>query len=430
MNTRNQKFSKRLAILTVWALVFGMFVPAMPALAVGQLDLVKDTLSTSRPSIATTLSASASAGATELSVSDTTGILAGDAITLKNGATSESVTVSEVQTGQLGINSGLANSYPSGSDLFYKSTAVHNFQIKTNAAVNGGSIVITLPVGASANDGLPDQSGFDFNGLAASDISVSGFTAGSATINAASGTVSIPVSGNIAANSTLSVTVGNAGKLLNPYKNTTPGTAEIWTVLVQHKNSNDVVISTSSINIATIQAVKVSARVAPSLKFTINPVAGSASVGSITTSGATTATEVPFGTVTPGTGYSLAQYLRVETNSDSGYAVTAQQDGSLRKSNGTTIADLAGSATESSTSNGFGYGLKKKVNDPTVPFEYNDSGATFKAKRFETSPEQIMSETDSTTGSEVYVVYRLQVSASQPAGDYQTAVTYIATATY
>jgi hypothetical protein len=110
--------------------------------------------------------------------------------------------------------------------------------------------------------------------------------------------------------------------------------------------------------------------------------------------------------------------------------VTAQQDGSLRKSNGTAIVDFNSAVTQDNeTATGFGYSLKNKTGSDAA-FQNTDSG-TFYGRGFSsTTPFTIMSNSSPVNGSQIYVLYRVKVSATQAQGSYQNLITYIATATY
>ncbi|MFH1561114.1 MAG: hypothetical protein ABID04_00855, partial [Patescibacteria group bacterium] len=167
----------------------------------------------------------------------------------------------------------------------------------------------------------------------------------------------------------------------------------------------------------------------------------------------TTATTVPFGSVSITNFTDAAQNLTVSTNADGGYSVTAFESDQLRVITSTglgtnDIDDTLGDTGDCSESDydewsttgtkGFGYSLENS-DAAVIPFEYTtaDSGCTgtFCAKQFadnnavETSQE-IFSSTTVADSENAYVCYRVIVSATQEAGTYTNAVTYIASATF
>jgi len=111
--------------------------------------------------------------------------------------------------------------------------------------------------------------------------------------------------------------------------------------------------------------------------------------------------------------------------------VTAQSNGSMRKTNGTVIPDYGLTAADNANTNGFGYALQFKAGNATTTFNYNDSGRTFNSAGFSSSsPVTVMSNTAPASGDEVWVAYRVRTGSTQAQGTYQTVITYIATATY
>jgi hypothetical protein len=81
-----------------------------------------------------------------------------------------------------------------------------------------------------------------------------------------------------------------------------------------------------------------------------------------------------------------------------------------------------------------GYSLAN-ISGTDAAFTYNESGRTFSTKQFadlEASETQqtIMSKSTPAASSQAYVCYRLNVSATQPAGYYFNRIAYTATATF
>jgi len=233
----------------------------------------------------------------------------------------------------------------------------------------------------------------------------------------------------VASNTAITLTIGNTTNLLNPTKTATSGTADTFSFQVDQKDNGGNVVDTTSGKVGTIESVSVSATVAPALTFTINPVAVSNVIG-YNFDQASTATTVPFGTLAINASTTVAQFINVATNSNSGYAVTAQEDTSFQKSNGTAIVDFNSAVTQDNeAATGFGYSLKNKVGTDAA-FQNTDVG-TFDGRGFSsTTPFTIMSNGSPVNGNQVYVLYRVKVSATQAQGTYQNKITYTATASY
>lgn len=417
-------------IVTIFSLV-ELSLPVTFNLQAGALTTLKDTLSNSRPSVSTAILSAITSGDTTINVTSSLGFVQGDTITLCTAAcssTENKVISSIISPTQLGLTVGTTNAYSSGN-VYFKSSSKHTITFSTRSAVSGGKFIITLPGASTPNSNIPSASGFAFNNIATSDITLTGGTAGTIATSSPSSNVviTIPFTGTIAGSSSITITIGNAGNLLNPTKTAAQDTADISAVKVDETDGSSNIIDTTTVDVGTIESVGVSATVAPSLNFTINAVSSGTNITGYGTNAASTATTVPFGTLTINATSTIAQYLHVDTNSNSGYAVTVQQDGSLRKTNGTTIVDFdSGTTQNNEAATGFGYSLANKTGTDAA-FVYTGSG-TFNGRGFSsTTPFSIMSNSGPVNGSEIYVLYRVKVSATQAQGVYQNLVTYICT---
>lgn len=420
-------FARFSAILLFLCLVFS--IPFSNVEAAGSLTTVKDTLSNSRPSVSTTLSVAVSAGDTSITVASTRGILQGDVITLPQG-TSENLTVSSVNSNtSLSVTSAALFAHTISSAVYDKQTSKHTITFTTRSSVAAGSFDVIFS-GATTNAGIPTTQ-FDFNSTTTTDISASGFTIATSTLTAASGKWNFSFTGTVASSTSITITIGNTNRMLNPTKSAVDGTADTWTVQMNENDSGANTIDSTSVKVATIESVSVTATIAPTLSFTIAGIASSQSVAGQTTTAAATATTVPFGTITAGTPAYVGQTLTISTNADTGYTVTAYQDAALRKSNGTTITSFSTTPAEQNGNNGFGFTLAT-ASGTTASFLYNDSAATLKASGFgsSTSPVTIMSNTAAAVTDSIKVLYIVRVGSSQATGDYRNVVTYIATASY
>lgn len=202
-------------------------------------------------------------------------------------------------------------------------------------------------------------------------------------------------------------------------------------------------------HVVIIDTVLVTARVETTFEFVIEGVDEAiAPTGLELTTGSTTATSVPFGTLEAGEEYFLAQTLLVTTNARNGYIVTVEQDGPLRSTTGAEISSfIDGQDTDLPAApwNEPGEDVLDRdtwghwgmtSNDTTLgtlhaglALEGNYFGVT-------TSPRIVMAHDGSADGDTqdiglATVGYKIEITALQEAAeDYSTTLTYIATPTF
>lgn len=219
----------------------------------------------------------------------------------------------------------------------------------------------------------------------------------------------------------------------------TEGSKQIdFTVGSQDSGSTVVVI---------LDDVLVTASVNTVFTFSVAGLAGGQSVNGVTTTGTTSSTSIPFGTLEADTATTTGQVLTVVTNASNGYIVTVQIDQPLLSSTG---ADIDGFVEGSNTNtpvvwaapvdvvgseNTYGHwGITS--DDATTT---RDAGDEFNASEFasaSTSPRVVMSHDGPANGTgtgigTTRVGYRVEISDLQEAGDdYETTLTYVATPTF
>ncbi len=327
------------------------------------------------------------------------------------------------------------------------------FRVRIKATGSGSS--------AASIDGIPDADGFDFTTgfdpgwLSCSTGSTSIEYGGGANCPAGWTCIFCDYSGNNATTEqTITIgTTASAQQPINPAPSSTSktvGDADTYSYYVEHLNSSNTVIDQTQGKIAVVESVRITAQVEPSIEFEIDGVNSSATACGVTTDVGTSAPYVAFGTLEISNFIDAAQKLKAATNASSGYSVTAEEANEMRLIGstgpiaGTTIPDTGcdtGACTESSgvgwtdaTNNGLGYSLDNVTGTP-ASFEYSDDASGFLARQFsnigngETAYE-IMSNNAPTNTEEVYVCYRITVSATQQPGSYENSVTYIATANF
>jgi hypothetical protein len=199
--------------------------------------------------------------------------------------------------------------------------------------------------------------------------------------------------------------------------------------------------------VAIVDYVTVTAEVETIFNFVVAGTATSTTVNGTTTTGASTATEIPFGVLVPDNIYTLAQELTVETNADDGFVVTVQQDSNLQSSTGADIdAFIDAAYTNSPTTwaapgdsllneNTWGHwGLTSDDSDLNASEFTTGGGDRWVAAS--TTPRLIFSHNGSADGTtqdygSATVGYQVEITPLQEAGDdYTTTLMYIATPTF
>lgn len=338
------------------------------------------------------------------------------------------------------------------------------------SVINGGYYRVLVPAASANNaDGVPDEDGWDAGATAdLGDITVTcpgGTTAVKDTITSPGNyhSFTCPYTG---LNDTTAKQMIIAD-LINPSPDTdsdparTIGKADQYRILVQHLNGIGDVIDQTTTAVALIEGVRITASVAPSIELQLLGVNSSTAACGETTSETTTPTEVPLGELSIQDFTTAAQQLKVSTNAQNGYVVTAIAEDQLRRQhvaectgNGDDVSGcIPDSAGDTNTmdldtsdtwanegTKGFAYSLDY-VNHasgtaPTMGFEYDQSGSNHQYRQFADeedgeSPVTLFSSDTVADSHLVNICYKAIIGATQEAGeDYATNVTYRATATF
>ena len=322
--------------------------------------------------------------------------------------------------------------------------ANHTIQFTTPLGIIAGqTIVVTFPAGYS----LP-SAGFDFNDIdvlnGASQITLanspSGATWGVATSSQA---ITFTTSGsNVSSSSVITIKIGTnaTSGAIGDTQIVNPSVAGSYLLTI-----GGTMADTGLTRVAILDDTVVTANVDTSFNFTITGVATSSTVngGATSTSGSTTATAIPFGTLVAGTTSVLAQDLSVVTNAANGFVVTVQQTQDLLSSTGavidgfangaytnTPIAWTAPTAIISNAKTWGHWGLTSEDDLNTNEFSGNKWVAA------STTPRQIFQNSGPADGvtankGKTRIGYQAQVSALQEAADdYTTTLIYVATPTF
>lgn len=199
--------------------------------------------------------------------------------------------------------------------------------------------------------------------------------------------------------------------------------------------------------VAIVDYVTVTAAVETTFDFIVSALATSTSVNGTSTTGASTATTIPFGVLDSGEVYTIGQQLSVETNAANGFIVTVQQDQDLQSSTGADIDGFSnGTYVNTPTAwtaptngllleNEWGHwGLTS--NDSDLNGSEFTTGGGDRWVAASTTPRIVFSHNAPADGTAqdyglAQVAYRVQITPLQEAGDdYTTTLMYIATPTF
>jgi len=500
MRTKTSKSTKKLmtAALVFAGLIFGgMYQQSQSA----SLTNVSVTLSNSRLSYSGVLAAGNTTGSSQVILNTTVGawpsttsaqLVSGDVLGIGDASTITSYTITSVDSAStVNVSPVLEATDANAGDIVISTqSATHTVRFTTANAIANGSIRVLVPAvsdNANAQDGLPDSGNFDFGNTAPTvtcpaDITGYDFIdSNSPTTPSINDGTSSPSSVTIdgqdyhafeceytgaGAIGTAFDGTSNGAIVINNLINPSPkaahstGLADTYRIIIQHLNSGASVQDSTTTSIGVIEAVRVTASVAPQITFQISGVASSTSACGATTDVSTTAAAVPLGELSISAFTNAAQALSVSTNATNGYAVTARANDQLGRDAGLCSGDNTGAncipdATgnnllmshtaparwDSTTYKGFGFSLEDVNTSGLTPdFEYdttsgNCSGGSYCARQFADSEDgqvaqRIFYSSSVADEHNLYVCYRAVISSTQAAGDYENHIIYTATATF
>lgn len=454
------------------------------------LTNVSVTLSNSRLSFSGILASGNTAGSSQVTINTTAGdrpstssaqLVSGDSVGIGDTSTISTYTVTSIDSdGVFNVTPVLGSGDVDTGDIVISTqSATHTVRFTTANAIANGAIRILVPSVASdadSQDGLPDSGNFDFSNSAPTvtcptDITGYDFVAGTASASAITigsqdyHSFECRYSGNGAIGTAFDGSTNDAiviDDLINPSPESghTTGLADTHSIIIQHLNSSYSTQDSTTTSVGVIEAVRVTASVAPQITFQISGIASGITACGVTTDVTTTAAAVPLGELSISSFTDAAQALAVSTNATNGYAVTVRANDQLGLNAGTCTGDNTGSdcipdATgnntamshtasdrwDSTTYKGFGFSLDNvNATGLTAVFEYdttsgNCSGGTYCARQFadtedSQAAQQIFSSSSVASDHNLYVCYRAIIPATQAAGSYENHVIYTATATF
>lgn len=272
------------------------------------------------------------------------------------------------------------------------------------------------------------------------------------TISAASSTVRVEIctSNSIAASASTTLEIGTNATASSSGNSqiTNPSAAGSYQITIAGSQTDS-----GAFRVAIIDDVTVTAAVATSFTFTISAVNAGISCAGITTSAASTATTIPFGTLSTSASSTICQTLAVTTNAANGFTVTVQADQTLTSANGADIDYFvngnatsvpstwtapAGTLGSEATYGHWGVttedsNLSTDTGSSTDAFV---SGSNYRYVGNLSSARRIFAHTGPADGStanqgSTKIAVSVQVSTLQEAAaDYTATLTYIATPTF
>ena len=459
--------------LSVVAILAGFFI--FPSNSFASLSLVKDTITSSRPSASTPLVSSVIVGSAQATVFDNySRFIASDSAKLIGGpAALEAVTVASMSAANTPTSgqrivyfaSGVAGSHMANGVIMTPVTAKHTISFSTTALPSSGTVNIVFPVGDTTNQASPSASGFSFNGLVAGNIAVTGISVSACTPTAATGTIVCTLSSSFAGGA-VTVTVGSTTPaLVNPTKTAVAGTTDVWTITIKTYDNNGTLLDTSKARAGTIDSIDVYGTVDPSFSMTIaGKTAGAAvNIGNATgcttteiinTGISSTATDVNMGTLTASAVNISSQLLTITTNGAGGYVLTATSGGHLlNPETGYWINDAQQTPTNNDvpvpvaiSTGTTAFGIRPCGLDVSASTwsdgdqDCTTAGTPGSCKYANPSPTYYYTLATDSTGPVdnsvaagnglVTVEYGATVSGVVPAGFYRTYLTYVATPTF
>ena len=322
----------------------------------------------------------------------------------------------------------------------------HTIQFTTpsGVAADGSTITVTLPSGFGMGSVGEDDVDIADDGVDLTTAGVCGAT--NAAVTVASQTITIEIcsggGGAIAASSVVTIEIGDNATAsgLGANQVTNHATEGSYELAIGGTMADE-----GYTQLVIIESVLVTGEVETYFEFSIAGVDEGETVNADATQtfATTTATTVPFGTVSPSTEYVLAQDLAVTTNAGDGFTVTVEASTDLTATNGATIDSFtdgtgtstpiswaAPSGTYSDTDTYGHWGITTE----DISLSDNDSfGNALYVGDFIGTPREVMYATSSADGTTAHtgatrVGYKMEITTMQEAAtDYTTTLTFVAT---
>lgn len=397
----------------------------------------------------------------------------GDTVSIGVGGSQSTYTIKDIgSTATIMLNTGIsAVSAVSGGSIIATRSSIHTVSFEPQVNATGGiwQVLIKSTSGVAAeksSDNIPDQLGFDLGNLSATAVTCPwgatasvgttvGVSLGSPAVTSYYHVIQCQLGAGITnpagTGATGTIVIGaGATAMINPSSSNTAaqeGNANVFNFILRHLDSTSLLLDQTVGKIAVVESVRVTATVDPSITFYIDAVGtsfvGSTACGAGTTlsSGATQTTgdQVIFGSLALSAFNQLGQRLSCVTNAAGGYVVTVHENAVMKNVNttttipdtlcnggGCTITSATAWGTPSTTRSEFGYTM---INiGSSIPFVAGNF-KPFGVGYLNAQPIMVKTSIPTTTES-ANICYRLSVTTTQEAGDYESKIVYTATSTF
>lgn len=217
-----------------------------------------------------------------------------------------------------------------------------------------------------------------------------------------------------------------------------PSTADtsFFARIITYSDTGSTTIDEGTVAFATLtsSSIAVTATVLENFTFTVAAVSSGGSVNSATTNITTTATTIPFGTLTAGSSKIGAHDITVSTNAGSGYIVTTKTLTNASLISGSNDIDPFTGTYASPTTWSAPAGSSANTNTGFWGYTTEDTDySNFQSNKWagtETTARAIVSNATGTTSQTTRIGWQAQINALQPAGNYSATEILVATPTY
>lgn len=234
------------------------------------------------------------------------------------------------------------------------------------------------------------------------------------------------------------VTVPLDSGVTNPTSTNTTSFVRITT-----RDTGPTAIDTSTVAFATLTttSIAMTASVDPSFTFSIAAVNSGGTVNTATTNVTTTASTIPFGTLSSGSTKIAAHDVTVITNAASGYTVTVNALANPPLADGSNNIDYFTGTNATPTTWSSPAGSSASVNTGFLGYTTEDATlGTGTAARFttgapkwaglDTTASELVYNATGTTTQTTRIGWQAEVNALQPSGSYTGTAILVATPTY
>ncbi len=284
---------------------------------------------------------------------------------------------------------------------------------------------VTTPGGATAVPGFSS---------AAATVS-----AGSTLLNGSTGTWNVTDTANSikyanTTNATAPSTTTGATFIAQNITNGSTGNTSYWITFQTFSDSAcSVPVDNATVGFIYNQGSTLSLTVNDTLSFTVNAVAASQACDGTTTTGASTATTIPFGTVTSAANAIVCQDLTAATNATNGYTIYARYTAKPTNALNQTIADWTGTNAAptpfaAAGTEAYGYTTNDATLGTGTVNRFTNPVQNWAAMT--TSNAEVAYEPNGVTSTTYRIGHQVGVSLTTRPGTYTTTVIYTCTPIY